>query len=124
MLSPSWVGAQVRLGRMGDNNTSGEHNAPGEHNQPTPGRKVRAVVVPLLGLIAVLVGVIVAWTNLQTNVGWFAYAPLSDTMFMGDNGSFVSKETQLGVGLAVLGLLVLAFWAGLRIGQRGSHSNR
>lgn len=97
---------------MGDNNTLGEHD------RPTPGRAVRAVVVPLLGLIAVIVGLAVAWTNQQASFGWFAYAPLSNTMFMGDNGSFVSKGMQFGLAVTVLGLLVLAFWAGLRIGRR------
>jgi heme/copper-type cytochrome/quinol oxidase subunit 1 len=95
----------------------GEYKASREQNTPQPARKVAAVVVPLLGLIAVIVGVIVAWPNQQQQVGWFAYAPLSDTMFMGDNGSFVSRKTQLGVCIAGVGLLVLAFWAGLRIGQ-------
>ncbi|MCT9871890.1 hypothetical protein [Paenarthrobacter aurescens] len=102
----------------------GEHNTLGERTSPQPARRVSAVVVPLLGLIAVIVGVVLAWNNLETNVGWFAYAPLSDTVFMGDNGSFVSKGTQLGLTIAGLGLLVLAFWAGLRIGRRGSHPDR
>jgi heme/copper-type cytochrome/quinol oxidase subunit 1 len=95
----------------------GEHKL-GEHSTPQPARKLAAVVVPLLGLIAVIVGVVLAWTNLDTNVGWFAYAPLSNEVFVGDNGSFVSRETQLGVGIAGVGLLVLAFWAGLAVGRR------
>lgn len=97
---------------MGDKNTSGEHNT------PQPARKVRAAVVPLLGLLIVLAGVAVAWTSLNTEVGWFAYAPLSNEVFVGNNGSFLSKETQLGVAMSVVGLLVLAFWAGLAIGRR------
>ncbi|PRB41690.1 hypothetical protein CQ020_10675 [Arthrobacter sp. MYb23] len=101
-----------------EQNAPGEQNTPGENSTPQPARKPAAVVVPLLGLIAVIVGVIVAWTNQSTDFGWFAYAPLSNTMFIGDNGSFVSKETQLGLAVTVLGLLVLAFWAGLRIGRR------
>ncbi|MGA8789711.1 MAG: hypothetical protein WB535_12260 [Paenarthrobacter sp.] len=96
----------------------GEHNAAGEQNKPQPARKLATVVVPLLGLIAVIVGVVVAWSNLETNVGWFAYAPLSNEVFVGDNGSFVSKGTQLGVAVSGAGLLVLAFWAGLAIGRR------
>ncbi|MET4539594.1 heme/copper-type cytochrome/quinol oxidase subunit 1 [Arthrobacter bambusae] len=96
----------------------GEHNAAGEHNTPRPARKLATVVVPLLGLIAVVAGVIVAWSNLETNVGWFAYAPLSNEVFVGDNGSFVSKGTQLGVAVSGAGLLVLAFWAGLATGRR------
>ncbi|MCW3765994.1 hypothetical protein ACKLTP_07695 [Paenarthrobacter ureafaciens] len=97
---------------MGDNNT------PGEHHSPHPARKVRAAVVPLLGLITVAVGVAVAWTSLNAEVGWFAYAPLSNEVFVGNNGSFLSNETQLGVAVSVVGLLALSFWAGLAIGRR------
>ncbi|WP_426004020.1 hypothetical protein ACPFL9_16915 [Paenarthrobacter sp. NyZ202] len=97
---------------MGDNDTLGEHNT------PQPARKLTAVVVPLLGLVAVLVGVVVAWTSLNAEVGWFAYAPLSNEVFVGNNGSFLSKETQLGVAISVVGLIVLAFWAGLAVGRR------
>ncbi|MFC8040738.1 hypothetical protein ACFUOZ_15410 [Paenarthrobacter sp. NPDC057355] len=44
---------------MGDNNTRGEQD------QPRPARKLPAAVVPLLGLIAVIVGLIVAfWAGL------------------------------------------------------------
>lgn len=102
---------------MGDNNTLGEQNT------PQPDRKPDAVVVPLLGLIAVIVGVVVAWNNQSTDFGWFAYAPLSETVFIGNGAAMVSQGTQLGLAVTVLGLLVLAFWAGLRIGRRGSHSD-
>ncbi|WP_429389030.1 hypothetical protein [Paenarthrobacter sp. TE4293] len=95
----------------------GEHKR-GEHSTPKPARRVSAVVVPLLGLIAVIVGVIVAWNGTNEPVGWFAYAPLSDSVFVGDNGSFVSKGTQLGLAVAGAGLLVLVFWAGLAVGRR------
>lgn len=96
----------------------GEHNALGEHHSPQPARKLAVVVVPLLGLVAVIVGLIVAWNNQSTDFGFFAYAPLSETVFVGDNGSFVSKGTQLGLAVTGVGLLVLAFWAGLAIGRR------
>ncbi|MCP1415410.1 hypothetical protein [Paenarthrobacter sp. A20] len=96
----------------------GEHNTHGEQRTPQPARKPAAVVVPLLGLIVVIVGVVVAWNGMETNVGWFAYAPLSNEVFVGDNGSFISKETQLGLGIAGIGLLLLAFWAGLAMGRR------
>ena len=96
----------------------GESNVLGEQNTPQPARRVSAVVVPLLGLVAVIVGVIVAWTNQSTNFGWFAYAPLSDTVFVGNGGAMVSQGTQLGLAVTVVGLLVLAFRAGLAIGRR------
>lgn len=96
----------------------GENNKLGEQSTPQPARKPAAVVVPLLGLIAVIVGLIVAWTNQSTSFGWFAYAPLSDTVFVGNGGAMVSHGTQLGLVVTVIGLLVLAFWAGLAIGRR------
>ncbi|MET3367436.1 UNVERIFIED_CONTAM: heme/copper-type cytochrome/quinol oxidase subunit 1 [Jeotgalibacillus campisalis] len=96
----------------------GENNKLGEQSTPQPARKPAAVVVPLLGLIAVIVGLIVAWTNQSTSFGWFAYAPLSDTVFVGNGGAMVSQGTQLGLVVTVIGLLVLAFWAGFAIGRR------
>ncbi|MFF1832183.1 hypothetical protein [Paenarthrobacter sp. NPDC058040] len=97
---------------MGDNNTLGEHHT------PQPSRKLAAVVVPLLGLIAVVVGLIVAWSNRDAGFGWFAYAPLSNTTFTGSGAAFVSQGTQLGLAVSMAGLLILAFWAGLAIGRR------
>ncbi|WOH17979.1 hypothetical protein IRJ34_16740 [Paenarthrobacter sp. GOM3] len=97
---------------MGDNNTLGEHNT------PKPARRVSAVVVPLLGLLAVIVGLIVAWNTQSTDFGWFAYAPLSNQVFTGNGAAFVSQGTQFGLAVTVLGLLLLAFWAGLAVGRR------
>ncbi|WP_347108428.1 hypothetical protein AAHB33_16270 [Paenarthrobacter sp. S56] len=97
---------------MGDNNTFGEHST------PQPVRKPAAVVVPLLGLLAVVVGLIVAWSNRDAGFGWFAYAPLSNASFPGNGVAMVSQGTQIGLLVTALGLLVLAFWAGLLIGRR------
>ena len=91
--------------------------------QPKPSRRTRlsAVVLPFLGVVALLVGCIVAW-NQQANAsfGWFAYAPLSNDTFNGSGITFVTQGTQIGLGIAVLGLLVLAFWAGFRSGRATS----
>lgn len=97
---------------MGDNNT------PGEHHSPQPARKLAVAVAPLLGLVAVIVGLIVAWNGTNETIGWFAYAPLSDNVFQPSGGSFVSRGSQLGLAVAGVGLLVLAFCAGLAIGRR------
>ncbi|MFI2564052.1 hypothetical protein [Paenarthrobacter sp. NPDC018779] len=97
---------------MGDNNTRGEHNS------PQPARKVRAVIVPLLALIAVIAGLIVAWNGKDEPIGWFAYAPLSDQFFTGNGAAFVSQGTQIGLLIAVLGLLSLTFWSGFTLGRR------
>ena len=37
---------------------------------------------------------------------------------MGNGAAMVSQGTQLGLAVTALGLLVLAFWAGLRMGRR------
>jgi heme/copper-type cytochrome/quinol oxidase subunit 1 len=96
---------------MGKNETSGEQNP------ARPGR-LSSAVVPLAGFVAVVVGIFVAWSNRNPGIGWFAYAPLSNQEFTGNGTAFVSQGTQIGLAVAVIGLLVLAFWAGLRVGRR------
>lgn len=103
----------------------GDNEIP-EHRNPSKRTSFSAVVVPFLGVAALLVGCIVAW-NQQANAsfGWFAYAPLSNDTFSGSGLTFVTQGTQIGLGTAVLGLLILAFWAGYRSGRRrGRTTNR
>lgn len=102
---------------MGEDNTSGER-------KPNKPARVSAAVLPAVGLVAVLVGCLVAWSNASASVGWFAYAPLSNQVFLGSGVAFVSQGTQIGLAVAVTGLLVLAFWAGLRIGRRANTTNQ
>lgn len=73
--------------------------------------------MPVVGLVAVIAGLIVAWLN-RDFTGWFAYAPLSNTRFTAYGAAFITQGTQLGLALAVVGLLVLAFWAGFRLGRK------
>jgi heme/copper-type cytochrome/quinol oxidase subunit 1 len=94
----------------------GEHTS-GERKTTKPAR-FTAVVLPAVGLAAVLAGCLIAWSNATTSFGWFAYAPLSDQIFTGSGTALVSQGTQIGVAVAVAGLLVLAFWAGYRIGRQ------
>lgn len=103
----------------------GDNEIP-EQRKPSKRTKINAVVVPFLGVAALLVGCIVAW-NGQANAsfGWFAYAPLSNDTFNGSGMTFVTQGTQIGLSIAVLALLVLAFWAGYRSGTRsGRTTNR
>ena len=94
----------------------GENNAAEQPN--TPKRvKVRAAVVPLAGFAAMLAGGLIAFLN-RDYVGWFAYAPLSNTPFSGNGIAFITQGTQVGLVIAVVGLLLLAFWAGYRTGRR------
>ncbi|MEO5319680.1 hypothetical protein PV761_13975 [Arthrobacter sp. CC3] len=101
---------------MGENNTSGDHETP----KPAG---VSAAILPLVGLVAVLVGCFLAWNNANATFGWFAYAPLSNEVFTGNGIAFVSQGTQIGLAVAVTGLLVLAFWAGYRIGRNAKPAN-
>jgi len=78
-----------------------------------------AVVVPLLGVAAVLFGCLIAYLN-RDFTGWFAYAPLSNTPFGANGAAFVTQGTQVGLAVAGAGLLLLAFWAGYRLGRRAS----
>jgi heme/copper-type cytochrome/quinol oxidase subunit 1 len=101
----------------------GEHNTSGDRKAPKLAR-LSAAVVPAAGLVAVLVGCFVAWSNASAGIGWFAYAPLSNQLFLGSGMAFVSQGMQIGLAVAVVGLLVLAFWAGYRIGRRASPTDQ
>ncbi|KUM33601.1 hypothetical protein [Arthrobacter sp. EPSL27] len=99
---------------MGDDDTSGERKRPRR-------ARLSAAILPVVGLVAVFVGCFVAWSNANTEtMGWFAYAPLSNEVFTGTGIAFVSQGTQIGLAVAIAGLLVLAFWAGYRIGRRAT----
>ncbi|WP_245953702.1 hypothetical protein [Arthrobacter silvisoli] len=80
--------------------------------------KAAAVVVPLLGVLAVIVGTFAAWLGGSQPVGWFAYAPLANETFSPPGFTFIGPMTQAGLVSAVVGLLLLAFWAGHRVGRR------
>ena len=109
-------GVAAKLDRMGL--TGGQSMPEQRHHQP---RRPAAVVVTLIGLAAVVVGSIVVW-NSADDVGWFAYAPLSNTTFTGSGAAFLSQGAQIGLTVAVLGLLLLAFSAGYRIGRQRAGS--
>lgn len=72
-----------------------------------------------MGVVTMVVGCLVAWSHRNSYVGWFAYAPLSNEIFSGNGVAFISQGTQIGLGIMVAGLLVIAFWAGYRMGRRG-----
>ena len=72
---------------------------------------------------AVLAGGLIAFLN-RDYIGWFAYAPLSNTPFTVNGAALITQGTQIGLAVAVVGLLLLAFWAGHRIGMRTGAKNR
>jgi heme/copper-type cytochrome/quinol oxidase subunit 1 len=100
----------------------GENNAAEQPNTPKRAR-ILAAVVPFAGLAALLVGGFIAYSN-REYVGWFAYAPLSNTTFMANGAALITQGMQLGLAIAVVGLLLLAFWAGHRIGSRTRSKSR
>ncbi|RAX44248.1 hypothetical protein DQ354_16250 [Arthrobacter sp. AQ5-06] len=55
------VSGPVRLASMGEYNTSGERKT------PKPAR-FSAAVLPVVGLVAVLVGCLVAWSNAKASI--------------------------------------------------------
>jgi hypothetical protein len=94
----------------------GEHNTP-EDRMPSKRTKWRAAVVPLLGAAVVLAGILTAWLNRNASFS-FAYAPNSNRPFTGIGADLITEGTQAGLAIAVVGVLVLAFLDGFRVGRR------
>ena len=79
----------------------------------------RAHLLPALGALLLVIGVVVALTApRETSFGWFSYAPLSNEVFTPDGTLLLRREWLASAALIALGLLVLAFWAGTRVGSR------
>lgn len=92
-----------------------------EHARRLPGWFGKAV--PVLATLALLVGIVLMLLPAeQISAGWFAYAPLPQTIFVPDAG-LLSPRRLFGAVLAALGGLTLAFCAGWAIAQR-SHSSK
>lgn len=78
-----------------------------------------------VGIALVAAGGVLAATSTvgPSDLGWFAYTPLDDPdweMSWGDGGTvvLVTRGRLVGYGVLVLGLLVLAAYAGYRLGRR------
>jgi heme/copper-type cytochrome/quinol oxidase subunit 1 len=92
----------------------GENNAA---EQPNTSKSFLLTVLPFAGFAAVLAGGLIAFLN-RNYIGWFAYAPLSKTPFTVNGAALITQGTQVGIALTVVGLLLLAFWAGYRVGRK------
>ena len=82
------------------------------------GRSRKTVAWAIPGALAI-VGGIVAVVGLFTPVsfGWFAYQPLADAAFApGASGVFLSSVTIVGFVIVTIGMVALAFLAGVRAG--------
>lgn len=87
-------------------------------SRSNPAPWLRRAGLALAG-IAVLIGIILMLLPAeQRTVGWFAYQPLSHTTFVPDAGIVLSPRSILGIVLAALGALVLAFYAGWLLALR------
>ena len=98
----------------------GDQNNPEEPVKAGNKGKAMAVVVPLLGTLVVVAGVVTALigSTQPLEFGWVAYAPLANNPFSTSGAALVGPMTQNGYLIAVVGLLLLAFWAGHRLGRR------
>jgi heme/copper-type cytochrome/quinol oxidase subunit 1 len=73
-----------------------------------------AGLLVLAGVITIVVGL-----SSQASFGWFAYQPLANATFtLGGDTLFLTRTTAAGFIVTVLGLIALAFLAGLRLGKR------
>ncbi|WP_426989170.1 hypothetical protein [Pseudarthrobacter sp. Y6] len=90
----------------------------GEDNTNRPGlRRLRSLLVPLFAAAAVATGLAAVLAPRQ-EIGWFAYAPLSNQTFTSDTIVLMDSGARTGYLLIAVGLLTLAFWLGYRLGLR------
>ncbi|KQO61174.1 hypothetical protein ASF23_11765 [Curtobacterium sp. Leaf261] len=78
---------------------------------------VAAVLATWVGSAMFVGGLVVLfhrWTHPVSSFGWFAYAPLSDTVFTPG----LSPALVVGSVLTVVGAALGAFGAGMLIGRR------
>lgn len=85
------------------------------------GRRSRGLQIGLVVAAALLLatGVVLMLLPVEQNtIGWFAYSPLTQTVFVPDAGVLVSPRALLGLALAALGALTLAAWGGWALARR------
>lgn len=76
---------------------------------------VVSAVALIAGFVLILVGI--ATPVSVASSGWFAYQPLANAAFVpGSAGMAVAPVTAVGFTLFVVGLVGVAFLAGIRVG--------
>ncbi|WP_426979271.1 hypothetical protein ACQCSU_08335 [Pseudarthrobacter sp. O4] len=76
------------------------------------------LAVPLLAVALLLAGLILITLPVRAeNFGWFAYAPLSQQTFQVQGLMLIGTEAWAGIVMISVGLLILAFWTGYRVGR-------
>lgn len=89
---------------------------------PARRRLVADLAAPLLAVSLLLAGLVLTALPVPSHdVGWFAYAPLSQQAFRLQGLLLIGPETWTGIAMISLGLLILAFWSGYRFGTRQRH---
>ena len=75
----------------------------------------------VIAALAVVGGALALVGSLMQPVtmSWFAYAPLSGETFTTPGVHVLANGTLVAAGVLAAGLVLLAFWAGLRVGRRG-----
>ena len=89
-----------------------------EPAQSTP-KALLPLTVGILSLLGIIAGLLILLFSQTTteSFGWFAYAPLSNEVFL--PGMKILGDTQiLGLIFLVVGLICAAFWAGIKVGRR------
>lgn len=90
----------------------------GEDNTNRLGlRRWLPLMAPLLAAAAVATGLAIVLSPRQ-EIGWFAYAPLSNQTFTSDTMVLMDSGARAGYVLIAVGLLTFAFWLGYRLGLR------
>ena len=93
-------------------------------DRATPWRRqlVADLAAPLLAVSLLLAGLVLTSLPVSSqDVGWFAYAPLSQQPIQLPGLLLVGPEAWAGIAMISLGLLILAFWSGYRLGTRRRH---
>lgn len=93
-------------------------------DRETPARRrlIADLAAPLLAVSLLLAGLVLTSLPVRSqDVGWFAYAPLSQQTFQLQGLVLIGAEAWTGIAMISLGLLILAFWSGYRVGARRRH---
>lgn len=74
----------------------------------------------LSAIVALIVGIVVTAVpaSRPATFGWFEYSPLSSANGPLDGLYIISTTGVVGVVILGVGLMALAFWAGLRVARR------
>lgn len=102
------------------------HTSASDDQAPRRRLHTGQIVLGSIGLAALAIGLTLALTATgdSASFGWFAYQPLSGTVFTPPH-ALLTLQGQIGLALGVGGLATLAFsagWAfGTRHGELGHH---